>query len=168
MSRSGDSELPWVRSIPCQLHVDFAADIQPRAQPEVDAVWTIDEFLELLSADALTNFPDAVRRAFWCNRAEAVVKETRFQILGDSIVPATARSHCCLSCLPPLLSFPSAKFMVDVEELRSHQSMPLRCRVSRNLKSPPPTTVRNRCRLPGNALARVMWRLMECIADALG
>ena len=148
MSRSGDSEFPGVRRIPCQLHVDFAADIHPRAKSEVDAVWTVDEFLELLSAYAFTNFPDAVRRAFWGNRAEAVVEETCFQILGYGIVPATARSHCCLGCLPPLLSFPSAKFMVDVEELRSHELMPLGCRVSRKLQSHLAATVRKRRRPP--------------------
>ena len=89
---------------------------------KVHTVWTIDEVLELLSSDAFTHFPDAERWAFRTNRAEAVVIETSLQVVGDCIIPASARSHCFLSSLPPLLGFPSPKLMVNVEELRSHQS----------------------------------------------
>ena len=117
------SELSWVWGSTCQIDVDFPADVHPCVKTKVHAIWSVDEFLELLLSDALSDFPDTESRTLRAYRAEAVVKETRFQISGNCIIPASSRCHCRLRCFPPLLSFPCPKLMVNVEEFGSHQSV---------------------------------------------
>lgn len=55
-----------------------------------------------------------------------MVVETRFQILGDSLIPTAPGGHGCLRRLPPLSSLARAEFMVNVEELGRHGSGPPR------------------------------------------
>tara|TARA_Y100000746_G_scaffold19174_1_gene14890 strand:+ start:208 stop:534 length:327 start_codon:yes stop_codon:yes gene_type:complete len=59
-----------------------------------------------------------------------MVIETILQIIRDCLIPASSWSHGFLSCLPPLLGFPGPKLMVNMEELRCHQSMPSAVRSS--------------------------------------
>ena len=118
------SELSRIWGISSQLDVNLSADVHPCAQTEVHTVGSVDEFLKLFSGDAFTDLPDTEGRTFRTCGTEAVVVETRFQISGNCFIPAPSRCHGGLGCFPPLLSFPSPKLVVNVEELGSHQSLP--------------------------------------------
>ena len=55
-----------------------------------------------------------------------MVVETRFEVLGDGLIPATTWSHGGLGGLPPLLRFASAKLVMNVEEFGCHEAVGFR------------------------------------------
>ena len=115
-----DSKLSGERGGTGQLSVDLLTDIHPGCQSKIHAIGTINELLKLHIGYPLANFPDAIGRPLWPNRTKRMVEETSFKIVGDCLIPSTTRWHCCLCCLPPLLSLTSTELVMNVEKLRSH------------------------------------------------